>query len=279
MPYCDSKMPDLPSFENPPVTEVVIAARFRRADGYSLFTLGELAQKLTEAGFPNIEERPGYEAPAESFGSVPEPIGLSLELLEGPPPIRYWFSNEAGDELLQIQSNWFAANWRRVAPGGEYGRWESRWDAFQRWITVFAGVVSQGGLDIDQVEVTYVNHIERLSVWNHHGHAASVFTPLALVNEGFLSEPEQSSANLKYLIRTSPDEKEVAGRLHVSIEPGFLRPAGAPIFVMNLTARGAPMGSGLEGVRNFAELAHEWIVRGFADLTSTAMHTEWNRVT
>ncbi len=279
MPYRDLRMRDSPSFENPPVTEVVIAARFRRADAYSLFTLGELAQRLAEAGFSSIEERPGYEAPVESFGSVPEQSGVSLELLTGPPPIRYWFSNEGGDELLQIQSNWFAANWRKVAPEGEYGRWESRWDAFQRWVTVFAGVVSHGDLDFDQVEVTYINHIEPTAIWSHHGDAASVFTPLALANEGFLEEPEQFSANLKYLIRTSNDENESLGRLHVSIDPGFLRPAGAPIFVMNLTARGAPLGSGLEGVRAFAEIAHEWIVRGFADLTSTAMHTVWNRLT
>ena len=279
MPYRDLRMSDLPSFKTPPVTEVVIAARFKRADGYSLLTLGELGQRLAKAGFSNIEERPGYEAPVESFGSAPEQGGVSLELLAGPPPIRYWFSNETGDELLQIQSNWFAANWRKVAPAGEYGRWGSRWDAFQRWITIFAEIVSDEDLDFDQVEVTYINHIEPVAVWNHHGDAASVFKPLAPVNEGFLKEPEQFSANLKYLIRTSPVADTSAGRLHVSIDPGFLRPTGTPIFVMNLTARGAPLGQGLEGVRAFAELAHEWIVRGFTDLTSTAMHDVWHRLT
>ena len=186
-------MPDLPSFESPPLTEVVIAARLKRANRYSLLTLGDLARQLAKAGFSKIEERPGYEAPAESFGPASEQSGLSLELLSGPPPIRYWFSNEAGDELLQIQSNWFAANWRKVAPAGEYGRWESRWDAFQRWITVFAGVVSDGKLDFDQVEVTYVNHIEPEEVWSHHGDAALVFTPLALPQSGFLVVCRQNS--------------------------------------------------------------------------------------
>ncbi len=65
------------------------------------------------------------------------------------------------------------------------------------------------------------------------------------------------------------------GRLHVSIQPGWQKPGNAPIYVLELTARGAPIGTGVEGARSFFDVGHEWIVRGFRDLTTPHMHTIW----
>ena len=79
-------MPDLPSFERPPVKEVVIAARFKRANRYSILALGEIAQQMEAAGFSKIEEQPSYEAPAEEFGPTNEQNGMSLRLLPGSGP-------------------------------------------------------------------------------------------------------------------------------------------------------------------------------------------------
>ena len=272
-------MPELPSFERPPVTEVVIAARFRRPNRFSLPALGEMAQQMAKAGFSKTEECPTYEAPIEEFGSPTEQNSLSLELQLGPPPIRYRFLNDAGDELLQVQPNWFAANWRKVEPAAEYGRWNSRWDSFERWLTVVARSVSDGELEFEQVEVTYVNHIEAAGVWSDHGDAPVVFTPIGHAQGEFLGVPEQYSTDMKYVIRSASDEGKRLGRLHVSIQPAFRRGANTPIFGMNLTARGAPTGPGIEGVQGFADIAHEWIVRGFTDLTSEAMQIAWKRLT
>ncbi len=270
-------MKALPSFKRPPVTEVVIAVRFKRASNYSLPSLGDLARRLEVGGFGAVEERTGYEAPVERFGLGAGWVGeLSLELSSGPPPIRYWFLNEAGDELLQIQPNWFAANWRKVEPSAQYGRWDARWEAFEKWLIVVADSVSDEDLAFDQVEVTYINHIEPDSVWEGHGDAPEVFTPLALARGAFLGSPEQCSADLKFVME-SPEHGKQLGRLHVAIKPAKSRPTGTPLFVMDLTARGAPIGAGLGGVQAFAELAREWIVRGFADLTTEAMHKVWER--
>jgi hypothetical protein len=123
-----------------------------------------------------------------------------------------------------------------------------------------------------------VNHIEPVGVWIDHGDAPKVFTGLAAPQGAFLPSPEQHVADMTYVM-TSAENGRGLGRLHASISPGFLRPAGSPIFVLNLTARGAPIGSGLAAVRAFADLAHEWIVRGFADLTTQEMHQAWGRVT
>lgn len=270
-----------PSFASPPVTEVVIASRFQPVDASSLLTTADLARSAASTGHDVIEERPGYDAPAERFGPASPGTQLSLEVLAGPPPTRYWFRNDVGDELLQLQPNWLAANWRKVAPTAEYGRWDSRWSAFARWAEAVESTLRGDVQPLvhDQVEVTYVNHIETRGVWSTHADASDVFSFLADADRRgyeFLGDPEQSTSDMQFLI-PHPAEGRPIGRLHVSVRPVFKRPTHERVFLMNLTARGAPLAPDLQGVKGFADLGHEWIVRAFADLTTQAMHTAWGR--
>jgi hypothetical protein len=46
---------------------------------------------------------------------------------------------------------------------------------------------------------------------------------------------------------------------------------------LNLTARGAPSGGSSEQIAAWFDLAHEWIVRAFAELTAPAGHEAWGR--
>lgn len=268
-------MSTLPSFKSPPVTEVVIGSRFQQAVDYSVVSVGQLGARLRELGFRTVQEQPGYDAPTERFGPGAMVDQVSLELLTGPPPARYWFLNDSGDELLQLQPDWLAANWRKVAPKAEYGRWESRWGAFSAWVDRAEAAVSPGkGLDHNQVEVTYINHIEPSGVWSSHSEASKVFTFLQGASGAFLQAPEQVRIDEQFVMT---HDGEPVGRLHVTVVPGFRRSPAEPVFLMNLTARGKPLGDGREGVKRFAELAHEWIVRGFADLTTSDMHGAWER--
>ncbi len=268
-------MTSLPSFKSPPVTEVVIGSRFQQSADYSVVSVGQLAAQLRDAGFGTVQEQPGYDAPTERFGPGSMVNQISLELLTGPPPTRYWFLNDAGEELLQLQPDWLAANWRKVAPDAKYGRWESRWDAFSTWIDrVEAAVAPEKGLDHNQVEVTYINHIEPSGVWTSHSDASKVFSFVHSPGETFLPSPEQLRSDGQFVMT---HEGQPVGRLHVTVVPGFRRTPNDPVFVMNLTARGRPLGDGREGIKQFADLAHEWIVRGFADLTTSVMHEAWER--
>jgi uncharacterized protein (TIGR04255 family) len=273
-------MTPLPSFTNPPVTEVVIGARFEHPSNYALRPLARLADSFAGGGFSRVQEQPAYEAPAERFGQPLRTTGVSMELRAGLPPVRYWFLNGIGDELLQLQPNWFACNWRKVAPNAAYGRWEPRWEAFNRWLVEAEQHLADEPLLFDQVEVTYINHIDSQGVWREHSDSHRVFAVTvnpARPGDDFLPPPAQTLVDLTYEITQESDENPI-GRLHVTVKPGFKRPGGEPIFVMNLTARGFPPSPGLDGVRRFAEIGHEWIVRGFAELTSPEMHEAWNRV-
>jgi hypothetical protein len=72
-------------------------------------------------------------------------------------------------------------------------------------------------------------------------------------------------------------QEEPVGRLHIAAEPAFRRSDSSPIVVLTLTARGRPLGVGLDGVLAFLDLGHEWIVRAFDSVTTSKMHRIWGR--
>jgi hypothetical protein len=98
----------------------------------------------------------------------------------------------------------------------------------------------------------------------------------ALRDSSFLPEAEDGAIRLRFVIR----DRGVTpiGRLHVALQPGWKKADNSPILLMNLTARGAPLGEGISGAFDFFDLGHEWIVKGFADLTTAEMHRAWERI-
>jgi len=266
---------NFPTFERPPVTEVVVGLSFRTLDKLTVPLIGELWNKSLKEHFPNVEEHPTYEPPAEQFDtSIPGP-GLAWQFGILPSLPRLWFLNEVGDELLQVQRNWFSCNWRRVSPKAEYGRWQPRRDAFQRWLDVFIGFVEDnkiGPLTPIQAEVTYVNHVRPSDLWTQHGQLPR-FLRLAGSGAGdFLPEPEQMQVAAQYVIR---DQEQPIGRLHVTAQPGIEAGTNDRIFVLTLTARGRPEDDGIAGVYKFLDRGREWIVKGFVDVTTDAAHRVW----
>ena len=89
----------------------------------------------------------------------------------------------------------------------------------------------------------------------------------------FLGIPEGFSWRTSFAL---PDQ---AGRLHATIHSGTRRTDSAPVVVLNLTARGLPRSDGRSEIWTWFDLAHEWIVRGFTDLTGGEFHQRWGRVT
>jgi hypothetical protein len=51
------------------------------------------------------------------------------------------------------------------------------------------------------------------------------------------------------------------------------------ILAMSLVARGAPTGTTETDVSAWFNIAHEWIVRAFDELTNVSMHKIWGKKT
>ena len=57
-----------------------------------------------------------------------------------------------------------------------------------------------------------------------------------------------------------------------------MRNSGQPIILLDLTVRGIGKDKSIEGMWDWFDLAREWIVCGFADLTGERVQTEvWKR--
>lgn len=260
-------------FRDPPVSEVVVAVAFRPVPNLTVAHMGLFWRDHLIENFPHVEEQPPYDPPVERFDG-PASVGPSLTFDTGFPAPRLWFKRADGQELVQVQRDWFACNWRKVDPDDAYGRWPPRRKAFAEWYGAFAAFVADSGLGPlhpTQCEVTYVNHIHRAGVWDRHGELDRVLT-LAGRARNFLPSPEEISLRAQYQITV---DGQPAGRLHIQSRPVFSRRDGEPAHLLDLTARGAPADDSLEGVLRFLDLGREWVTRAFKDVTTDEMHAAW----
>lgn len=263
----------LVSYRHPPITEVVVAVAFAPMDGWTSATPGRVWESLFRNHFPELDDQPPYDPPVERFGATGA-AGLSISLTET-PPVRLWMRSEDGSELLQLQRDWFAANWIKVMPDMQYGRWQERRAAFEQaysQLDQFVESDTGAALEPTQVEVTYINHIESGAVWTGHDDLHKVLSTVAPSGTDY--ELESRAERLTYRLL---EDDEPIGRLHVTCDPVVNRDTGKPAYRLNLTGRGWPRGSRLQGVLAFADLAREAIVRTFDNITTPEMHTEWGR--
>ncbi|MCY4104679.1 MAG: hypothetical protein OXG55_15700 [bacterium] len=271
----------LPSFRRPPVVEMVIGAQMVGAVPHSLQALGKFAAALAAEGLSVQEAMPAVKVRPERADPAETPVGASLDVLlgSGAPPVRHMMRNAAGDEMVQVQTDWIAVNWRKASQDAEYPRWPRRWDTFERRARLAETCFGGGDFRFGGVEVTYLNHIELDDAAALHRHPARALSFLAADDEftdGFLGPAERCHAGLDFRIGQSGCDTP-AGWLSVSASPAWHEKRLHPLLVLTLTARGNPRSPSLEGVREFAHLAREWIVRAFADLTTLEMHAEWER--
>jgi uncharacterized protein (TIGR04255 family) len=266
-----------PSFRRPPVVEVALAVGFEPLPGLTAAELGVLWQThYRGAGLTEVEEQPPVQMPIEQFDEV-RPATLKIEMVVTPPPPRLWFRNKAGTELVQVQHNWFARNWRKMETEDEYPHYEVVRGFFDDSLKRFFQFVKDEGLGEilpNQCEVTYLNHILVGDGWDGFGAENQVLSVLSGQPDApYLSRPELARASVQYVI---PGEgNEAVGRLYVVAEPAFRAHDRKPMLVLTLTARGQSQKEGLEGISDFLDLGHEWVVFGFVDVTTERMHETW----
>lgn len=270
----------LPDFTDPPVAEVALSVQFDSLNALRTLQLGLLWQEFRER-FPDTEEHPPLEPVVERFGVRPTRVSaIHVEMMRLPPTPRCWFLNKEGTELIQIQQDRFVRNWRKVGDGDRYPRYEKHlrpgFETELRRFQAFLEREQLGDLRPNQCEVTYVNHITSAGLWKSHADLGEIVTVFRKsFSDEFLIDPEDAALRLRFLI---PGESGVpVGRLHVAIDPAFRSSDNQPLFIMNITARGAPCGDGIDGVLRFLDLGREWVVRGFASTTTPEMHRLWGR--
>lgn len=261
----------LPEFERPPVDEMVIGVQFDPLPNFHAAHFGLFWTRI-RAEYPHTEDQaplaPAVEPPEIQPSSPNVSIAFAAPLLS-----RCWFLNEDKTELIQIQRDRFLRNWRQVNGNEPYPRFSRLARDFQRaWneFLAFAGDQGLGSVKVSQCELAYINYIEKEAGWSELGELHGVFPCLRPREQrGFLPPAETLSWQARYRL------PEGRGRLRVEMSPAFRGRDMKLVLSFTLTARGTPAGDSPEQIAAWFELSHEWIVRAFAELTSSTAHELW----
>ena len=257
-----------------------MAVQFAPVPGFTGPMMGVLWSRIRER-FPKIQGHPLRDQTVEQFDLPNQPPQLNVVLGFGHPPPLVWYIDEDDSELIQVQHDRFVFNWRRR--DGDYPRYDHVMKRFLEHFDIVQEFLQNEGLAdelaLNQWEVTYLNHIRSGSLWMEHGDLSAVMPSWKhALSDGFLPKPEDVAIRARY--RINGDEGEPLGRLHIVVEPEFDGQSKESIINLRLTARGA-----LESMMSTSDLValmdvgHEWIVRGFACITSPTMHEQWERET
>lgn len=122
--------------------------------------------------------------------------------------------------------------------------------------------------------MTYVNHIHHGEGWKELSDMGKVFSIFNWedVNLHFLPIPESVNWRTNFAL---PNK---TGRLHLTIKIAFLKNNGQRTILFELTARGLEKESPSDAMWKWFDLAHEWIVRGFTDITTPEIQRSvWRR--
>ncbi len=265
---------DLPSFRKPPVIEVICGVQFEAIKEFSSVHFGRFLSR-TAPEYPSTQDR---EPLSDVFEGQRGPevtdqvVALSFSL---PPLRRVFYVDKTGNYLLQVQPSRFLANWRKQREEDEYPHFEATYARFRNGWQQFRDFLIDERLPApraNQYELTYINHVFEattpfpVGMEEHFG----LFTWRERRALKFLPSPRAAQARLQFPL---PDSK---GTLHVTITHGARLPDKKAVMVVDFTARG-PARSDWSDMEAWFSVAHEWIVKGFTDLTTAEAHTRWER--
>jgi uncharacterized protein (TIGR04255 family) len=268
----------LPSFDNPPLAEVVVGIQFERIPALTSARIGELWRQYAKE-YPKTEDQAPLPPIRERFEtSGPQPILFQVQAGYQTP--RVWLISEDSTRLLQIQPDRFIFNWRKSDDENKYPRFSVVKDTFFKELKIFVKYLDThkiGDLNVMYCEVSYINHIKPNELWKTHADVGVIFPTFAKLNRSTANiELEESGFNILYHILDA--SKKPVGRLRIVNEPRYIINPQQPIYHLDLTARGYPLGErDIAGVEKFIDVAHREIVTGFVSVTSDKMHKIWER--
>ncbi len=253
----------LSDYATPPVIEVVCSILFKPIKALLAPYFGLLWEKY-KPDYPICREVPPLTPVIEHLTEEPPPI--DLHLTDVPPLPRMWFVHKNDNGIVQVQRDRFLHNWKKTKPEDEYPRYPTVIKLFKDRLSQFKSFLEENELGVIeplQYEMTYINHILQGDGWTNLNEIGNVFPDFALrvSKDRFLPEPEGINWRTSFAL---PNQ---LGRLHVTIQHGKVRETGQPLLILNLTVRGIGSDKSSDGMWPWFDLAREWIVRGFADLT------------
>jgi uncharacterized protein (TIGR04255 family) len=263
-----------PEFTNPPVVEVACGVLFQPLADFTLPYVGRLWERYGTDKYPKCQEVAPVLPTIEKYDGTDNADIMSAQHVLLP---RTWFINQDDTALIQIQRDRFLTNWRKVRPSDLYPRFRTVIKDFTtnfELFTEFVGKYELGSLSPLQYELTYVNHILKGQGWTNLGDIAELLPDYSWRNSNDRFLPVCDRINWM----TSFALPHHAGRLHVKIYSALSAESRQELIVIEMVARGIDASPTCNSVSMWFDVAHEWIVRGFADITGSKIQQNiWKR--
>jgi uncharacterized protein (TIGR04255 family) len=273
------RRPDLPDFERPPVTEVVLSMQFATLENMKSFHVGLFWARF-RSEYPDVSEQAPINAMFETFGKAAQAgPPLQLEQFLSPPMPRYWFEKRGTPDLLQLQQDRLIHNWRKQDDAAVYPRYEALRERFRSEVEEFIAFLENekiGVLRPNQCEVTYTNIIEMSGIDGLHDRLERI-TPLwtGQFSETSAADFENAMVQLRFKLI---DSDRPVGRVYVSFQPAVLRTdPSRDVIKLDVTARGRPKHETCESAFEFFDFGRRAVVKTFAAVTTPSMHSLWGR--
>ena len=250
----------IPSVERPPLNEVACDLKFDPLPEFKVPYIGLFWERISEA-FPRIEHQ--------------QPIGwpkAGQDILVPFP--RIWFLDSKRQTFIQIQEDRFSYNWRKTGDSESYPRFSKILPIFQENFDLFCYFINEKGLgkvEPNTCELIYTNHIPMGDVWNSFSEIKRILPDIAW-RQGrgrFLKHIQNVFWQASFSL---PDDH---GTLFVRAQSAMRKIDKRPMLVLEFRASGLGADKSVDAVWQWFHMAHEWIVRGFFDLTGPKIQDFW----
>lgn len=261
---------DLPSFRYPPVIEVVVGVQFAEPLEVRTLDVADVWTALGKNDYADYHE-------LRALDPILPPNVVHFEISDKPDFPRYLFKKADGSGLVQFQKDRFLYNWTR--PDGSspdcYKRYDNIIKEFVDHYKKVIKVLKAGNRTLPQpalMELTYVNLIEYNDI--DMSKMSNIFKDIEWKN-GSRFLPPPARVNMVYWF---PIE-QIKAMLSANIGLVQLVKDGKNMLKLELSVKGPIQDHTDTAMMDWCAIAHEWIVRGFADLTTPEMHAKWEKLT
>ena len=267
--YMNPPANKLPEFDAPPLEESILSVEFERLADWKIPHYGAFWTTIRES-YPKADAQVPL-APAPNDPTAP----ASLRISTGDTNLaRACCVNESGTMQVQVQNDRFLTTWARKNTTDEYPRYRETRPNFERKWGLFLKFIEKEGLPSPRptrCEITYVNHVGSTGDWSALQSPERIFAPWSgKQTNGYLPKPNMVSAVTQYAM---PE-----GELTVALQPAIRVSDNSKLVQLILVAR-LPLreGANTQSILHCFDLGREWIVRGFADITTTELQSIWKR--
>lgn len=268
----------LPKYESPPVVETVLSVQFDPLKQYTSAHSGWFWKNYLDETWITSQDAPRLQDQFERFGDerIWTPRGARFSLRPGVEPERIQFIHKNDERMIQIQGSKFIYNWRKRK--SHYPSYDKLLPEFNIQFEKFKQFAEDSGnekLQLNQWEVTYVNHFFKGELWETSSDLSSILPSLSIPPAmPDKQQLDRFNGEWHFIIG------ENLGRLYITIDQVRVleeEEEEKDALLLQFTARGPITAENVDNLKSCFDIGHESIVQSFTDITSKSAHKFWKR--